>query len=192
MSNVAGRGRTCDAPRFRRALYRAELRPRSGGRVAFHPSPLEGRSTQWRPIVFRMSRASRRRRCFPCHSLTLRPWIVHPRLIERGWSPSYVEELWSRTLGPFENIAGRIKVQIHTAIFARTRRAFLSRAGPRFELVFLQAGHHFLSSRLVRLRNDEGDPLGRPRESALRQRSSASAAPRGPRPTPPCVGTRPA
>jgi hypothetical protein len=30
VSSVAGRNRTCGAPRFRRALYRAELRPREG------------------------------------------------------------------------------------------------------------------------------------------------------------------
>ena len=29
MIDVTGRDRTCDAPRFRRALYRAELRPRA-------------------------------------------------------------------------------------------------------------------------------------------------------------------
>ena len=29
---MVGRDRTCDAPRFRRALYRIELRPRGDGR----------------------------------------------------------------------------------------------------------------------------------------------------------------
>ena len=40
MLDVTGRGRTCDAPRFRRALYRAELRSREdGGTEMATPSP---------------------------------------------------------------------------------------------------------------------------------------------------------
>ena len=36
--NVTGRGRTCDAPRFRRALYRAELRSREMGGAGVEPA----------------------------------------------------------------------------------------------------------------------------------------------------------
>jgi hypothetical protein len=39
-SNVAGRNRTCGAPRFRRALYRAELRPRGWARLESNQRPL--------------------------------------------------------------------------------------------------------------------------------------------------------
>src|SRR4051812_42474015 len=36
--DVAGRGRTCGAPRFKRPLYRAELRPRGMGEAGFEPA----------------------------------------------------------------------------------------------------------------------------------------------------------
>jgi hypothetical protein len=36
--DVAGRSRTCGAPRFRRPLYRAELRPRGMGEAGFEPA----------------------------------------------------------------------------------------------------------------------------------------------------------
>jgi hypothetical protein len=36
---VTGRNRTCDAPRFRRALYRAELRSREMGGAGVEPAP---------------------------------------------------------------------------------------------------------------------------------------------------------
>ena len=49
----------------------------------------------------------------------------------------------------------------------------------------------FLLFDIVRLRNDEGDPSGRPREAALRQRSSAFASPRGLLHTPTCAGSQP-
>jgi hypothetical protein len=46
--DVTGRDRTCDAPRFRRALYRAELRSREMGGTGVEPaasSSSERRST---------------------------------------------------------------------------------------------------------------------------------------------------
>jgi len=49
---------------------------------------------------------------------------------------------------------------------------------------FFKLGITSFSVDVVRLRNDEGDPSGRPREAALRQRSSAFASPRGPCGTP--------
>ena len=36
--DVAGRDRTCGAPRFKRQLYRAELRPRGMGEAGFEPA----------------------------------------------------------------------------------------------------------------------------------------------------------
>src|SRR4051812_44098356 len=36
--DVAGRDRTCGAPRFKRPLYRAELRPRGMGEAGFEPA----------------------------------------------------------------------------------------------------------------------------------------------------------
>jgi hypothetical protein len=39
LDDVTGRDRTCDAPRFRRALYRAELRPRELGGVGLNRRP---------------------------------------------------------------------------------------------------------------------------------------------------------
>jgi hypothetical protein len=84
---------------------------------------------------------------------------------------SYVEGLWSPSLGAI----GEIGRQKHTLLFWRNfhadaQRAFLSQAGPRFLLDLLQAGHHPLRSPRFRLRNDEGDPVGRPRvEPILRQ-----------------------
>src|SRR3954464_8613318 len=38
--SVTGRDRTCDAPRFRRALYRAELRSREWARLGSNQQPL--------------------------------------------------------------------------------------------------------------------------------------------------------
>ena len=46
---MAGRGRTCDAPRFRRPLYRAELQPHGMGEAGFEPATscvLDKRSVQ--------------------------------------------------------------------------------------------------------------------------------------------------
>ena len=60
---------------------------------------------------------------------------------------------------------GRQKPELNTSIhfFLRAGGVFLPQAGPRFGLVLLQAGHHLASCRSVTSRNDEGDPLGRPR-----------------------------
>ena len=48
--------------------------------------------------------------------------------------------------------------------FHATLRVFLSQAGPRFDLVLLQAGHHLVVPFVSRiaLRNEKGDPLGSP------------------------------
>ena len=117
---MAGRNRTCGAPRFRRALYR--LSYGHAWWAARPPSiPLEvGDRCSGERRHLRYVAPSRRRRCFPSHSLTLRPWIADRRLREREWSPSYVEELWSRTLGPFRKIAAQIE-QISATQLIRER-----------------------------------------------------------------------
>jgi hypothetical protein len=61
---------------------------------------------------------------------------------------------------------GRLKhTLIHQRYFQhRAPRVFLSQAGPRFDLGLLQAEHHLWFRRWsIASRNDEGDPLGRPR-----------------------------
>jgi hypothetical protein len=92
-----------------------------------------------------MSRTAIAVRCCPSHSPTLRPWIDHRTAALLGEWPSYVEELWSRSLaGRSEN--GRLKhALISEHHFRRdARRVFLSQAGPRFDLYAFQAKHHSL------------------------------------------------
>ena len=54
--DVAGRNRTCGAPRFRRALYRAELRPRASGASPSIHLPCRGdrRSGAWASVLCRV------------------------------------------------------------------------------------------------------------------------------------------
>jgi len=80
-----------------------------------------------------------------------------------------------------------------TCVFSRERvEPFSLERGLDPISSFFKLGITSFSFDIVRLRNDEGDPSGRPREAALRQRSSASASPRGPFGTPTCAGSRPA
>jgi hypothetical protein len=61
-------------------------------------------------------------------------------------SLSYVEGLWSPSLGTFaEN--GKLKhTLIASVLFQRNaQRVFLSQAGPRFDLALVQAEHHLAS-----------------------------------------------
>ena len=82
---MAGRDRTCGAPRFRRALYRAELRPRA--RRAASPSSSAGdgarRSGDDARCPHDTSGVLTPARCCPSHSPTLRPWIGRRRLRDR-------------------------------------------------------------------------------------------------------------
>src|SRR6185436_5442391 len=79
-----------------------------------------------------------------------------------------------------------------TCVFSRERvEPFSLERGLDPISSFFELGITSFSFDIVRLRNDEGDPSGRPREAALRQRSSASASPRGPFGTPTCAGSRP-
>jgi hypothetical protein len=59
---------------------------------------------------------------------------------------SYVEELWSPHPRDRREIRRRKQTSIRQRNFLRERRGvFLSQAGPRFDLVLLQAGHHLMS-----------------------------------------------
>ena len=76
-------------------------------------------------------------------------------------------------------------LSIFPDIFSRERvEPFSLERGLDSISCFFKLGITSFSVDIVRLRNDEGDPSGRPREAALRQRSSASASPRGPCRTP--------
>jgi len=84
-------------------------------------------------------------------------------------------------------------ISIFSDIFSRERvEPFSLERGLDSISFFFKLGITSFSVDIVRLRNDEGDPSGRPREAALRQRSSASASPRGPCRAPPLTGSRPA
>jgi hypothetical protein len=115
-------------------------------------------------------------RCFLSLSPTLRPWIVRGR-------PSYVEGLWSPALDTSRNYRMQKQRLIQQRNSQRdAQRAFLSQAGPRFDLCFLQAEHHLGSSSLVLPSYDEGDPFGSPSlEAAMRLEISLARAP-------PCEG----
>ena len=125
---------------------------------------MQRRTDSRRSLASSVSPASKAERCCPSHSPTLRPWITDRRMRYPGWTTSYVEELWSPSLA---HIAGnrQAKAGANTSIhfFLRAGGVFLPQAGPRSGLVLLQAGHHLASCRSVTSRNDEGDPLGRPR-----------------------------
>jgi len=82
------------------------------------------------------------KRCFPCHSPTLRPWIAPFRL--RGRRRNVLR---GGALEPEPGAALEICRRKQTLIAerfcsARTPRVFLSQAGPRFDLVLFQAEHH--------------------------------------------------
>jgi hypothetical protein len=72
-------------------------------------------------------------------TLDHRPLVAH--MLQ--WSPSYVEELWSpSSYAAMEN--RRLKPTLIASVHFRRAalRVFLSQAGPRFDLVLVQAEHH--------------------------------------------------
>jgi len=94
-------------------------------------------------------------------------------------SPSYVEGLWSPSLGGRRR-KGQAKADANASVtFHATLRVFLSQAGPRFNLVLLQAGHHLVVPFVSRIafRNEKGDPLGRPRLARSAARDLAQLPP---------------
>src|SRR5436305_13574024 len=155
---------TALAPLRRQPLFRHSLGPSVDDPIRspmpLRPSP-DVRSTQ-QARSLPLSRSASAERCFPSHSPTLRPWIVD-RL--RRWSASYVKELWSPSLARHsEKRQAKAHANYLRSFQRQAPRVFLSRAGPRFDLELVQAGHHLWFRRLAhRLRNDEGYPVGRPR-----------------------------
>ena len=189
---MAGRGRTCDAPRFRRALYRAELRPRAA---------------DGSPSIHLPSRGDRRnggRSSFVCRARRDDGAVFHatrspfdPGSSTAGCASATGRRPTWRSSGARPSVrSGKLHGKYNcklTCVFSRERvEPFSLERGLDSNSCFFKLGITSSLLDFVRLRNDEGDPSGRPRESALRQRSSASAAPRGPSPTLPYVGSRPA
>ena len=81
---------------------------------------------------------------------------------------SYVEGLWSPSLRRRPaNSQAKANAKAKRFCQADAQRVFLSQAGPRFLLDLLQAGHHPFHCSRTAFRNDEGDPLGRPRSKLL-------------------------
>jgi hypothetical protein len=84
--HVTGRGRTCDASRFGRALYRLSYgHAKSWLRLSVHLPSVEDRRSRRMPPHGPWSRPLSRptekpERCCLCRSPTLRPWIVVRRL----------------------------------------------------------------------------------------------------------------
>ena len=108
-------------------------------------------------------------RCCPCHSPTLRPWITDHLLRTSG----AVDVLRGGALepephAPFGKSPGKSTSVCQWFFPAVALRVFLSQAGPQFNLVLLQAGHHLLVPTLTdRPQNDKGDPVGSPSSGLL-------------------------
>src|ERR687897_266443 len=84
---------------------------------------------------------------------------------------SYAEGLWSPSLAVTEEKCGQKRTQMPACLFTRTLRVFLSQAGPRFDLVLLQAEHHLVVPLRV------GSPPGTKKATRLgRPRLARSAA----------------
>ena len=108
-----------------------------------------------------------RERCCSCHSPALRPWTEWPQLAQLR----IATVLRGGALEPGARVANE-KLQAKADVFLRiaftvriAQRAFLSQAGPRALLCFLKLSITSLKSWEIWFRNDEGDPLGRPRRS---------------------------
>jgi hypothetical protein len=78
---------------------------------------------------------------------------------------SYVEEFWSPSRGVLVKKCRLKQTLLSQRNFTGRRRgSFSLRRGLDFDLTLVQAEHHLLVPlRLIASRNDEGDPLGRPR-----------------------------
>ena len=122
---VAGRNRTRGASRFRRPLYRAELRPHVSGQGWTRTSSLlfvrqalcaiellarraPGQGFEPRPPrsergVLAVRRSRKETVSCSCHSPTLRPWIAAARPLPRV----FVEAFWSPALVSRGKYAGK-------------------------------------------------------------------------------------
>jgi hypothetical protein len=161
---VTGRGRTCDAPRFKRALYRLSYghgsrrsRIRTGGLLLIRealcqlsyppmpslsppvcPAPSSELDTHAgccrRPPGLHIRSLVPCQRCCPCHSPTLRPWIA-------GLGVDVLRGGELEPSGPWCHLNGRVKAtrsytrEIPATIPGRT---FLSQAGPQVGLEFFK------------------------------------------------------
>jgi hypothetical protein len=157
---VAGRSRTCDAPRFRRPLYRAELRPHEWARLGSNQRPLVCKTSAL-PVELLARRLPRAgRRPLPLHSRTMlfmplarSSALDHrPRPALARGAASDVEELWSPALRRFpkNHRLKPLRMEQRSLPDAKRGRSFLSWAGPQSSIGFLQAGHHlFVLLRLL-------------------------------------------
>jgi hypothetical protein len=104
---------------------------------------------------------------------TLRPWIVgRVAYVRAGRRPTW------RGFGARSSVTGRINRTLkHTLLyrvpFPASRESFSLRRGLDFDLTFVQAEHHLWFKLADRLRNNEGDPLGRPRLAGYAARGLA-------------------
>lgn len=110
---------------------------------------------------------------------TLRPWIA--RLQLAGCAPIVLR---GGALEPgactfLVELSAEIAAFYSTLITAPRAGAFLSRAGPRFDLDLFQAEHQpfVLTMASNCFQNDEGDPVGRPRIEQYVARNLASTPP---------------
>lgn len=191
MSSVAGRGRTCGAPRFRRALYRAELRPRAVGQSPSVHLPSRGdrrsggRSCRCRAspddgAVFHATRSP-----FDPGSSTIGCASTNGR--RPTWRSSGARPSGRSGKSPHEfNPESRGR-------YSRERvEPFSLERGLDPISSFFKLGITF-SCRHRSPPKRRRRPIGSPsREVVLRQRSSAFASPRGLPRAPTCAGSLPA
>lgn len=143
---MAGRSRTCGAPRFRRALYRLSYgHARRATRPPSIPSSARG-STQRRAMPPSVCRT------VETPALFSKP-LAHPSTLDHRPSAAQarvVAVLRGGALEPDPRAVPQNRSanthSICSAIDTRTRRAFLSRAGPRSVLVLLQLSITFSRS----------------------------------------------
>jgi hypothetical protein len=162
---VAGRSRTCGASRFRRPLYRTELRPQVDGRgwtrtssllfvrqalsalelLAHFEAPgqgLEPRPPRSERGVLAVRRSRKETIGCSCHSPTLRPWIAAASplphvIVEAFWSPALVLSWKMRRQKQPLDIQRQLPLSSGRGPFSLGR-------GLDVVLGFLQAGHHLV------------------------------------------------
>ena len=144
--------------------------PKSGRRTATPAAP-----GPWRPALSR--RAQKARRCCPSHSPTLRPWIARSAVCATGSGRPSWRRSGARRSPTFRKSAGKSHRYSNSVIYrAETGEGLSLSSGASSRPGVSQAAHHLslcFSISWIRLRNDEGDPLGSPsREAGMRLASS--------------------
>jgi hypothetical protein len=198
---VAGRSRTCDAPRFRRPLYLPELQPRAWARLdsnqqpfvcrtsalrelSYSPMSLEGETPgqgfEPRPPrsergVLAVRRSRKETIGCSCHSPTLRPWIAAALSLPRV----VVEAFWSPALdSQGEKRRQKQPLTKQRQLPRRSGRGpFSLRRGPDSVLGLLQAEHHLVLGCRARLQTTKATLSGRPRSSCYAARGLACMPP---------------